>query len=195
MLVAIADVLLLQEIVIIGLGLFVTARQVGELLLPDRLLIQTCLIIIDLRLQSRDRVFLVGDLDLIGLQLALDLNRRGPAWASPRGRDRLWPRPGRLAALVRPSDRPEAGFSHLFRLRNLFLQLTHVGMTIGVVGAEVGELRSESCPAPGPERVFRRACRPRSWTISAASRDCSSIDCKYTCCCLSALRPSSSFCS
>ena len=37
----------------------------------------------------------------------------------------------------------ESLLPHFFRLRNLIFQLTNIGMTIGVVGAEIGELRSE----------------------------------------------------
>ena len=74
MLVAIADSFFFFEQVVVGcLGLVIAASQVGELLLAHGLLIQASLVIIDLRLRARDRLLPVLDLDLIGLQLALQL--------------------------------------------------------------------------------------------------------------------------
>ncbi len=60
-------ILLLQQIVIRGLRLIVAARQVGQLLLANRLFIQPGLIFVDLRRDRRDRLLAVLDLDLVGL--------------------------------------------------------------------------------------------------------------------------------
>ena len=88
-------------------------------------------------------MFLVRHVDLIGFQLTLELNRRRAISAIHivwRGRGRVAIRRGRGRTGLQIG---QSLVPHFFRLRNLIFQFTNVGMTIGVVRAEIGELRSE----------------------------------------------------
>ena len=88
-------------------------------------------------------MFLAGNVDLIGFQLTLELNRRSPISAIQivrRRCGRVATRGGRSRTgfLVREGSR-----SHLFDPRNLVFHFTNIRMTICVVREEIGELRFE----------------------------------------------------
>ena len=84
MLVAIADsFFFFKQVVIIRFRLLIPTGQVGELLLPHRLLIQSRLIIVHFCFELDDGMFAVSDLYLVGFQLALDLSQQGSLRRDP----------------------------------------------------------------------------------------------------------------
>src|SRR5215469_311313 len=110
--------------------LFVTARQIRQLLFPDWLLVQATLITLYLQLQRSDGAFAVFNFDLVRLELALHLKKHG----------RLIRIRGRTSRIVRIS-RVARGFlqagykliAHFLGFGNLLLQLANVWMAISVV--------------------------------------------------------------
>ena len=116
-------------------------------------------------------MFAIGDFDLIGVQLPLELDQhRACAGSAP------WfaaieasARP-HLPRLL-PSGLPEL-VPHLLSLGNLFLHLAHIGMALGVMRAQIGQLRFEFVQFLRQEPASRpwRRCRPNLLDVPCSAR-------------------------
>src|ERR1700688_5308111 len=67
-------IFLLQQLVVISFGLVIPASQVCQLLFANRLLTETSLVFLDSCFERRDGSVTIGNVDLIGFQLYLNLN-------------------------------------------------------------------------------------------------------------------------
>ncbi len=137
-------ILLLQQVVVGCLALVVTASQVCQLLLSNWFLIQSRLIVIDLRFQHRDGMLSICDFKLIRSQLALYGSHHRRLGSVRSGAD--W---ARAIATVRRVIRTlvlqacQKLVPQFFGLCDLVFQFAYIGMAIRVVRTEVGKLRFE----------------------------------------------------
>src|SRR3984957_11085095 len=144
-------VLFFQQIVVVRFGLVVTTRHVGQFIFADRFLILAPLILVHFHFERSDRTFMIRNLDLVRLQLTLDRSQQGNLRRirSPGAGCRITAvglSLGRTLGMRGRVLRLHAGHQlipHLLSLRDLFLQVPHIRMAVGVVRTEVGQLRFE----------------------------------------------------
>jgi len=119
-------------------SIVVVARNLRKLLLHHGSHVQTRLVLIDLRLPVLDFRLSIDDFKAIRLQLAFQFQQRCALRIERRRGRRPWSRTIVISSTVRVRNHPLA---RGFEQRDLLSGLAHIGIFIGVVRGQVGQLR------------------------------------------------------